>query len=113
MTIPMIYLSGHAVIGGGAALPPHPVLTAAGAEFQDSVAGVADPTPPPKGCDPHEFATGAGAANEVGCIAGVAEDRLGVGTPLVGKAVGPAAAPFSFSCVRPYALTPSTAPMAT
>ena len=113
--IPMIYLSGQLVIGGGAALPPQPVLIAVGAaaaEFQASAAGTVAAALLPKGCEPHEFETGAGVANAVGLIVGVAEDKLGVGTPLVGK-VGAPAAPLSFSCVRPYALTPSTAPMAT
>lgn len=89
-------------MAGGAALPPHPVLIAVGAgagEFQASVAGTTDPMLPPKGWEPKEFVTGAEYA--AGCIAGVAEDKLGVGTPLVGNPGVLLAVPFSFSCVRP------------
>ena len=46
-------------------------------------------------------AEGVGALKLLGWNAGTDEDRLGVGTPLVGKLVETFAAPATFSCVRP------------
>lgn len=63
------YLSGQLVTGGGAALPPHPVVTSAvgvGALFQAGLGALPKLLPLPKGCDPHELVAGAGAANAVG-----------------------------------------------
>ena len=104
------YLSGQLVIAGGAALPPQPLLTPTGVDHPESCAGTTEPTVPKPVAD---VAVGAGVLYAAGWIAGVAEDSVGVGTPVVGIDVVLLAAPFSFSCVRPYADTPSTAPMAT
>ncbi len=79
-------------------MPPKPATTCAGSVF-----------------------IGAGDCVYAGTLAwtgttGVAEDSVGVATPLVGRAgvlVDTFVAPATFSCVLPYADTPRTAPIAT
>ena len=84
-------------------MPPHPVVTSpagVAGEFQLLALGVTEPT------DPKPVAG-------VGENAGGAELNVGVGTVETGSAGALLAAPAIFSCVRPNADTPNTAPMAT
>jgi hypothetical protein len=91
------------------------VVTPAEEELVDPVVVAPKPVFPPK--------TGAGAADPDPLAAALnpAADTLGVVAPLENPVIGavddvcnpPLLAPFSFSCVRPHAANPSTAPMAT
>ena len=65
---------------------------------QEKVAGAANDC---AGCEKLGVAAGAGDSKPPPENAGTDEDRLGVGTPLVGKLVEAFAAPATFSCVRP------------
>ena len=92
------YLSGNGGITG-AALPPNPEITCEGS----AVTGAG-------------FQLGAGvgvydAAPKLGVVCGAANPPA-VEKPLPGACSPPLLAPPSFSCVRPNAAIPSTAPMA-
>ena len=99
------------MIGGGAFLPPQPCVTSAvGAAPQDG-AGVAMLVLFAKGCEPQAVATGAGGPKLAGGAAAPAAGGVYVVPTFAGKVIPPLLAPASFSCVRPYAARPSTAPM--
>ena len=97
-------------MAGGAFLPPHPAVTSVVA-VAPQVAAVGTPKPAGAGVPKlWVIVVATGAPKLLGCCP-TAGGGVYVVPTLGGKVIPPLLAPASFSCVRPYAARPSTAPM--